>query len=138
MLSDTERLWLELKVSWKAWFNCVGAPVVSNSAYLSYLQGTNRSHSFRQDFGKMNSGNWSGNDHRAICLIGLDKVGNPMDGEVAAVASPFETGSPAWVRSAERHWPDRRCTDFRVSVWTWYCSPVVATTPAIDSTFVLH
>lgn len=34
MLSDTERLWLELKGSWKAWFNCVGAPVVSNSVYF--------------------------------------------------------------------------------------------------------
>lgn len=127
-LSDTEKLWLELKIAWKAWFNCVGGPVNYNGVYLSYLQGANRSHSFQQDFGKMNAGSWGPHDYRAICLVGFDKANNPMDSEVAAVAHPFEGAAEPWVPVAKRHWLDRRCLDFRMNVWTWCCSPTASLT----------
>ena len=118
------RLWLELKLSWKAWFNCRSAPTYSNGWYQSYLWGTNRTHSFRHDFEKLGNARIPGADHRAVCLIGFDRVQAPMDAEVMAVVHAAREEDGRWVAATERCWSDRRCRDFRINVWSWVLSPM--------------
>jgi hypothetical protein len=122
-LKGSSKLWLELKLAWKAWFNCASQPRYSNGVYHSYLQGSNRSHSFRQDFEKLERGSWPLGDCRAICLIGTDYVKAPMGQEVAAVVESVRQHGFHWEAATERHWSDRRCSDFRINVWSWVLLP---------------
>ena len=62
-IADSTRLWLEMKLAWKAWFNCVGPPVYSNRAYATYLDGRDRTHSLRHDFEKLRSADLPALDH---------------------------------------------------------------------------
>ena len=117
-LPDSSRLWLELKLASKAWFNCVGPPEYSNPAYATYLDGRDRTHSLRHDFEKLRSANLPAGDHRAVCLIGFDCAAKPMDSDVAKIVRQAR-GSAPWEAAAERHWPDRRSRDFRINVWIW-------------------
>ena len=117
-LGDSRRLWLELKLAWKAWFNCVGAPTYSNRAYATYLDGRDRTHSLWHDFEKLRNANLPSGDHRAVCLIGFDCGSSPMDKEVAAVVKRSQQLAP-WGQVIERHWSDRRSRDFRINVWIW-------------------
>lgn len=104
------RLWLELKLAWKAWFNCEGDPVYRNSFYRSYLRGDHRTHSFRHDLEKLayNGENWSADDCRAVCLVGFDCIKEPMDDEVAAIV---QNNSQTWRVLSGSHWADRRCPE---------------------------
>jgi hypothetical protein len=117
------RLWLELKVAWKAWFSCERGPTYSNSSYLPYLQGKHHSHSFRGNFEKLGSAGIPGDGYRAVLLIGFDCARAPMNGEVAAVVQAACQEIGPWEPAAERHWLDRRCHDFRINVWSWVLQP---------------
>lgn len=117
-LDEGRRMWLEIKLAWKAWFNCEGPPKYENPAYATYLSGLGRSHSLRHDFEKMLDANLEAGDHRAVCLIGFDFADNPMDEEVAKVVRQARESAP-WEIAAERHWPDRRDDRFRINVWIW-------------------
>jgi hypothetical protein len=118
-LGGSQKLWLELKLAWKAWFNCGERPVFRNPSYLGYLWGGHRSHSFRHDLEKLGTGDWPIRDFRAVCLIGTDSAKAPMDADVGAVVEDVRVQGITWTRATERHWLDRRCPDFRVNVWTW-------------------
>ena len=85
-----KHLWIELKMAWKAWFNCTTKPTYSNRPYLSYLDGNGRTHSFRHDLEKLSGADLSPQDDRAVCLVGFDYKGKPMDEEVAAIVSSFK------------------------------------------------
>lgn len=123
-INNSCRIWLELKLAWKAWMGWEGVPVHRNSLYLSYLQGKNRSHSFRHDFEKIGHSDWPKGDFRAICLVGFDHRARPMDAEVVSVVNDVQgTGIP-WEIGAVRHWSDRRSGDFRINVWSWLLPPV--------------
>jgi hypothetical protein len=119
---NSTRLWLELKLASKAWFERGDEPVYNNSCYLSYLRGTSRSHSFRRDFEKLSGADLPLGDYRAECLVGFDWIKRPMDDEVVAVLQEVQNEQYSWEVVAERHWPDRRCTDFRINVWCWLFS----------------
>jgi hypothetical protein len=116
-------LWLELKLAWKAWFNCQGEPTYSNNCYLPYLQGKHHTHSFRHDFEKLERANIPDCDYRAVCLIGFDWVQSPMDAEVTAVIQAVREENGLWIAATERLWADRRCRDFRVNVGSWLLPP---------------
>jgi hypothetical protein len=118
-VGERARLWVELKLAWKAWFNCRGGGTYSNSCYLPYLQGQHHTHSFRHDFEKLASANLAQDDYRAVCLIGFDRVKAPMDAEVSAVVQKARAEQGAWEAVTETHWLDRRCGDFRINVWSW-------------------
>jgi hypothetical protein len=112
-----------LKIAWKAWFSCENGPTYSNSNFLPYLQGKNHTHSFRGDFEKLGSASIADDDYRAVCLIGFDWAQAPMDADVAAVVQAACQETDPWALAAERHWPDRRCHDFRINVWSWVLRP---------------
>jgi len=120
-LDPKEQLWLELKLASKAWFNCEGGPAYNDSLFRSYLRGTHRSHSFRQDFEKLtdNPEYWSAEDYRSVCLIGFDSVARPMDAEVTEMVREVQQAGSLWRLVSEGHWHDRRCSDFRISAWCW-------------------
>lgn len=118
-LEGTARLWLELKMAWKAWFNCVGGPNYSNGWYRSYLGGSNRTHSFRHDLEKLCQTGWSPGDRRAVCLIGCDWAEAPMDEDVLGIVREFCQPGHELMLAAERHWADRRSEEFRLNVWCW-------------------
>lgn len=118
-INEAERLWLEVKLAWKAWFNCSGEASYTNGWYRSYMDGTNRSHSFRQDLEKMSRGRWYLNDYRAVCLIGADWREKPMEPDVSAIVTAFRKKGHCWKMIANRHWRDRRCSDFGLHVWCW-------------------
>ncbi|HTQ40288.1 MAG TPA: hypothetical protein VMJ32_14780 [Pirellulales bacterium] len=129
-LSDSHRLWLEIKLAWKSWFNCVGPPTYANRAYLTYLNGRDRTHSLRHDFEKLANANLPAGDCRCVCLIGFDCVANPMDGDVASVVQQVsETAS--WQLRIERHWVDRRAHEFRLNVWIWSLEHIANATKAV-------
>lgn len=113
------RVWVELKLAWKAWFNCQGGGTYSNPSYLPYLQGRHHTHSFRHDFDKLGTAALPAGDGRAVCLIGFDRVHAPMDAEVADVVRAARDECGPWETATGRRWPDRRCQDFRIGVWTW-------------------
>jgi hypothetical protein len=122
-VGDAGQLWLELKLACKAWFNCQGGAAYSNSVYLQYLQGKHHTHSFRHDFEKLGSASIPDGDYRAVCLIGFDSVDAPMDAQVAAVVRAARKENGLWLAATEGHWPDRRCPEFRISVWSWLLAP---------------
>ena len=67
------RLWIEIKIAWKAWYNCTRKPDYSNPFYCSYLEGCSyRTHSFRDDLCKLCGHHWQPGDYRAVCLVGFD------------------------------------------------------------------
>jgi hypothetical protein len=121
-VGDAGRLWLELKLAWKAWFNCLGRPTYANNSYLPHLQGKHHTHSFRHDFEKLGTADISDVDYRAVCLVGFDWTQAPMNAEVAAVVQAAREDGP-WVAATERCWPDRRCSDFRINIWSWVLPP---------------
>lgn len=109
-------LWLEIKLAWKAWHECIKGPVRRNRSFEPYLFGWNRSHSFRHDFEKLEGSRIPPEHDRAICLIGFDTFQKTMDDAVRKVAETF----PAWQVASSSHWPDRRNNDFRIAVWHWW------------------
>jgi hypothetical protein len=46
-----------------------------------------------------------------------------MDAEVAAVVRAACEKNGRWVAASGRHWPDRRCRDFRINVLSWLLPP---------------
>ncbi len=122
-LENKARLWLELKLASKGWFNCVGGPTYSNRNYLPYLRGENHTHSFWGDLKKLSGEGWRPNDYRAVCLIGFDCIRQPMDDEVSRVVQVANQnkarGSCVWNSIEKRHWKDRRNSDFRINTWCW-------------------
>ena len=117
------RLWLELKLAWKAWMNCSIPPTYSNGNYLPYLRGMNHDHSFRGDFDKLSAAALPPTDFRAVCLVGFDYVHDPMDKEVVAVVRETYSSRRRWKLVAHKSWNDRRCTDFRINAWAWLLCP---------------
>jgi hypothetical protein len=117
-LDGISRMWIELKLAWKAWFNCIGPPTYSNRAYASYLNGRDRTHSLKHDFQKLLTAHLAASDRRAVCLVGFDCTRSPMDKDVTAVVGQPQQRA-TWELVAERHWPDRRSPDFRVNIWIW-------------------
>ena len=120
-LTDTSQLWLEVKLAWKAWFNCIGPPVYSNRAYATYLDGRGRRHSLRHDFERLQTTDLPSSHSRGVCLIGFDCANEAMDEDVAAVVRQAQVSAP-WELAVERHWPDRRHRDFRINVSIWLLS----------------
>ena len=119
-LDNGERLWLEIKLAWKAWANCKSPPTYANPFYPSYLRGSKiRSHSLRDDFQKLNT-LCPATDHRAVCLVGFDSLADPMDGEVSDIFQEAQLDDPGWQRAMNTHWPDRRNTTFRINVLVWW------------------
>jgi hypothetical protein len=113
------QLWLELKMAWKAWFNCVGEPSYFNRPYQTYLDGRGRSHSFRHDLEKLSVAALPSHYGRVVCLVGTDHQSKPMDDDVAKIVSDFRSQETCWQLVAEKHWPDRRNKEFRINVWCW-------------------
>ncbi len=112
-LGDTT-LWLEIKLAWKAWHECIKGPV-RNPSFEPYLYGWNKSHSFRHDFEKLEQSRIPVEHDRAICLIGFDTFQKTMDTAVHTIAATF----PTWQLARSDHRPDRRNDDFRIAVWHW-------------------
>lgn len=112
---DDTTLWLEIKLAWKAWHECIKGPVYHNSSFEPYLYGWNKSHSFRNDFEKLERSRICANHDRAICLIGFDTFQKTMDSAVHDVAASF----PGWQLASSSHWADRRNEKFRIAVWHW-------------------
>jgi hypothetical protein len=117
------RLWLELKLAWKAWVNCSAPPTYSNRSYLPYLRGMNHDHSFRGDFDKLSAAKLPPTDYRAVCLVGFDYVHDPMDKEVAAVVRESCGIHRRWRLGSHKSWDERRGTDFRINAWAWLLCP---------------
>ncbi len=118
-INGTKQLWIELKVAWKAWFNCTCEPTYSNGWYRSYLDGNARKYSFHHDLEKLAAADLSPHDGRAVCLVGFDYKNEPMEEDVRAVVRNFQNQGHRWEVVGERHWPDRRKSDFRINVWCW-------------------
>jgi hypothetical protein len=118
-LCDSRELWVELKTAWKAWFSCELGPIISNPSFKSYLWGTNRTHSLRHDFEKLGAVTDQSVAHRAVCLVGFDRVASPMDQDVHDIVQGERDRGREWQVVTELHWQDRRCCDFRINVWAW-------------------
>lgn len=114
-LDENTLFWIEVKLAWKSWFECIRGPVLENPNYESYLFGVSKTHSLNHDFEKLAAGRFQPWDDRVICLIGFDSFDSPMDQDVKKVASLH----PDWELHNEDHWADRRCEQFRLNVWNW-------------------
>ncbi len=121
--SNDRKLWWELKLASKAWFNCNEPPVYKYSGYLTYLTGRGKKHSLRQDFDKLGLGDWPTRDFRVICLIAFDRPEDPIDGAVAMVLKQAQDAGMPWEEFATDAWADRRCDEFRIKVWNWVLLP---------------
>jgi len=120
-LGSKKLLWLEVKLASKAWFECSGKIVLKNGSYNSYLQNDKRSHSFKHDFKKLTKEGTgiSSGDEKAVCLIGFDRLADPMDQEIKKIVEDLASVNQIWTLAAERHWIDRRHKDFQINCWTW-------------------
>lgn len=118
-LQSGGRLWLEVKLAWKAWFNCSGT-IGRSSSYIPYLLGSkHKTHSTADDFGKLQKLG-PPEDHLAMLLIGFDTVDGPMDSEVGQF---HKTGAAdGWVCDRTT-WHDRRCPACRINCWFWQHAP---------------
>ena len=127
-LGKSNFLWLELKLAWKAWFECIKGPIVSNPSFLSYLHGLNKTHSFRHDFEKLSGSHIPSTDSRAICLIGFESLKSPMESDVRKIVSQH----PDWSLANETAWIDRRCNAFQIHVWNWLMRQESAAVSSFD------
>lgn len=118
-LSNETRLWLELKLAWKAWFNCKGGPALFNPFYQSYLSGEHRTHSFAHDLKKLAGAKLPDADSRVVMLIGFCTAKSPVSMDASAIVRDFEYENVHWELAASSHWPDRRAQDFQIEVCCW-------------------
>ncbi|GMV81249.1 MAG: hypothetical protein AMXMBFR7_24330 [Planctomycetota bacterium] len=118
-MGSSGRHWVELKLAWKAWFNCRTAPTYRNPVYLSYLAGSRRTHSLMHDFEKLARARLPAGDRRAVCLIGFDHEQAPMDAEVDSICRNACEAGFSWTLATRTNWPDRRNSAFRYGVWIW-------------------
>ena len=93
--SDGSRLWLEIKLAWRAWFYEV---VKWNDmrAYCGYLGGAHHSHSVAGDFTKLER---IGRDHAryvALLVIGFDAADGKMSADMATLAEGENLRQRGW------------------------------------------
>jgi hypothetical protein len=94
-LSDGSRLWLEIKLAWRAWFYKV---VKWNDmrAYNGYLGGAHHSHSVAGDFTKLER---IGRDHAryvALLVVGFDGADGKMSADMTALAQRENLEERGW------------------------------------------
>ncbi|MFH1999833.1 MAG: hypothetical protein ABIK28_09140 [Planctomycetota bacterium] len=94
-LSDGSRLWLEIKLAWRAWFYEV-VKYNDTRAYNGYLGGAYHSHSVAGDFTKLER---IGRDHAryvALLVIGFDAADGKMSADMAALAQRENLSQRRW------------------------------------------
>lgn len=120
-LGERQEIWVEVKLAWKAWFNCVSGPVYTNSCYKPYLHGTGKTHSFKHDLEKLGTAKLTDTTARLVCLIGFDHNANPIISEVKSVVDEQSRIGNVWKLVGDLHWADKRCPDFSFHCWCWHC-----------------
>jgi len=120
------KLWLEVKPAWKTWFSSSGR-MQSNSLpiYKSYLfgntaKGLSRTHSFAQDFEKLQILTAEYGRYAGHLLIGFDSEDNPMISDILAVANKLNLSSEGWQMLGPETWADKNCQKCRFHVW-FFC-----------------
>lgn len=115
-LSPDVKLWVEVKLAWKQWFNCSGTHRKS-SAYKPYLLGSmHKTHSAFDDFAKMEA-LCPAEAHAATLLIGFDHIESPMEEEVLSLSrAAYRSG---WIGD-HLMWHDRRNPSCRIHCWFWH------------------
>lgn len=94
-LSDGSRVWLEIKLAWRAWFYEI-VKWNDTRAYSGYLGGAHHSHSVAGDFTKLER---IGRDHAryaALLVIGFDAADGKISEDMAALAERENLQQRGW------------------------------------------
>jgi hypothetical protein len=120
------KLWLEIKLAWKAWFSAAKGKIEYNSEsiYRSYLLGPlygglEKSHSAMQDIEKLGRLGHLEAEYVAGLLVGFDSTDSPMAQDVEDLVDKCELLGKGWLVFGPEIWSDRNCEKCRFCCWCW-------------------
>ena len=123
---STGKLWLEIKLAWKAWFSAAKRKIEYNSEsiYRSYLLGPlygglEKSHSALQDIEKLGSLGHPEADYVTGLLVGFDSTDSPMVQDVEDLVDKSGLLEKEWSVFGPEIWHDRNCDKCRFCCWCW-------------------
>lgn len=115
---DGRSFWIEVKNSWRHWFNCDGT-FGRSSAYKGYLFGDESHPGLPHDFRKLERLTDRDATGVGVQLIGFESTRHLMEEDVKLMTRNEKLAERGWVLSHKESWPDRRNPHFRISTWFW-------------------
>ena len=116
-------VWVEVKFSWKNWFECInGYKTNSDFIFQDYLLGNHHSHSAAGDFVKLID-LAPASAYLGVLLIGFDSTDAPMNQDIENLEK--QAVGVGWLRDDPQRWKDRRDPTGRchINCWFWRHSP---------------
>jgi hypothetical protein len=125
-----ERVWLEVKAAWKAYF--VDSPVITRNQrafYQGYLfgplrPGLARSHSAAQDIDKLEKLSIHHASFVALVLIGFDETNGTIECDLSEFAKLAGLRRRGWRIAGPAIWSDRNGDACRTCCWVLWRRPV--------------
>lgn len=115
------KVWLEMKVAWKAWFRATEGRLVRNhSLCRSYLLDENRSHSLVGDFQKLTATRLPEGSVKAVLLIGFSEVLDPIWPLVADLFEGTAACFKDWHQLEPAIWLDRNDDSTQRECYIWW------------------
>lgn len=114
-LSDGSRLWLEVKLAWRAWFY----DVVKHNApfmYNGYFGGDHHSHSVAGDFAKLERINATHARYAALLIVGFDLKDSQITPDVLALTKREQLAERGWRFMADS-WPTQQSIECWHRCW---------------------
>lgn len=116
------RVWIEVKGSWKKWWE----DRRQTRSYLSHLLhplvpglDASKDHTAATDISKLSVLRKSEADAVGLLLVGFDAISNPMDSEVLRLADLGGLNTAPW-RASHVYWHCTRRAGERVACWFWW------------------
>lgn len=123
---ELRRLWLEIKIAWKAWFSTPLGKVEDKTPFFrSYLLGPaegalSRSHSLVQDFQKLDRLAPCDPDSLGLLLLGFAKVADPIGPDIQRLSTTLRLPETGWRCVIPVPWADPNCSATQREVWFWW------------------
>ena len=119
-MPQDEKLWLEIKGAWKAYWTRPRGRSIYRSYLLSPLVPGlgEKTHTVPGDLAKLKAVRWPEGTEVGLLLVGFEAVNDPMDGDIAELVMATRLDRPPWQVRADA-WPDRYRAGERVRCWLW-------------------
>jgi hypothetical protein len=123
ILADEGRIWIEVKLAWKNWFNCKGTEGTSSN-YKGYLFGDLSHPGTSHDFHKLERLTSDNARRLGLLLIGFDSLRKSMQHDIDDLAEQEKLADRGWAIGHHDAWLDRRNEQFRINCWFWSKDPL--------------
>jgi hypothetical protein len=117
-LKNGSRLWLEIKLSWRAWWSSC---VVDNKPffYHGYFTGANHKHSLAGDFRKLAELRGTQTDYVSLLLVGFDRSDSKMAHDMVELQNRERLTEKGWKWISDA-WPSHQSDECWHRCWFYW------------------